>query len=65
MSDKENNTAEIVLEDDQLLCLLTEVPKKAKGKENSLQSVIRMMNEEYGFDLEDMARDIKLSLIHI
>ena len=60
MKDKSKNTAEIVLEDDQLLCLLTEVPKKSKGKENSLQSVIRMMNEEYGFDLEDMARDIKV-----
>ena len=48
---------EIVLEDNQLLCILTNVPKKNKQQELNLQSVIRMLNEEYGFDLTDMERD--------
>tara|TARA_R110002096_G_scaffold80050_1_gene187863 strand:- start:18037 stop:20082 length:2046 start_codon:yes stop_codon:yes gene_type:complete len=46
-----------VLEDNQLLCVLTNQPKKVSAKETNLQSVILMLNEEYGFDLEDMERD--------
>ena len=52
---------EVVLEDNQLICLLTDVPKKISAKEKTLQSLIRMMNEEYGFELEDMDRDIKVT----
>lgn len=50
----------IVLEDNQLLCVLTNQPKRIRAKENNLQSVIRMLNEEYGFDLEDMQRDFTI-----
>jgi len=46
-----------VLEDNQLLCVLTKQPKKVGAKETNLQSVILMLNEEYGFDLEDMQRE--------
>tara|TARA_R110002049_G_scaffold292275_1_gene476721 strand:- start:167 stop:883 length:717 start_codon:yes stop_codon:yes gene_type:complete len=49
-----------VLEDNQLLCVLTNQPKKVSAKETNLQSVILMLNEEYGFDLEDMERDFAI-----
>lgn len=48
---------EVVLGDNQLICSLTKLPKKADSKENTLQSMIAMLNEEYGFELEDMERD--------
>ena len=54
------NTKEQILEDNQLLCILTEKPRKATSQENNLQSIIRMLNEEYGFDLTDMERDFQL-----
>jgi type I restriction enzyme M protein len=49
-----------VLEDNQILCVLTDQPKKVSAKETNLQSVILMLNEEYGFDLDDMQRDITI-----
>jgi len=49
-----------VLEDNQLLCVLTNQAKKISAKENNLQSVILMLNEEYGFDLDDMERDFTI-----
>ena len=45
---------EIVIEDNQLVCSLTGEIKKITSVETNLQSVIIMLNEEYGFDLEDM-----------
>lgn len=48
---------EIVLEDNQLVCILTGEVKKIKEQETNLQSVILMLNEEYGFDLDDMERN--------
>jgi len=51
---------EIVLEDNQLVCMLTGDIKKASPVEKNLQAVIRMINEEYGFDLKDLARDVKV-----
>lgn len=59
----ENTTTKQILADDQLLCILTNKPKKAKAQEKNLQSTIRMLNEEYGFDLDDMERDIRISYI--
>lgn len=49
-----------ILEDNQLLCVLTNQPKKIKAKESNLQSVILMLNEEYGFELTDMERDFTI-----
>src|SRR5690554_792714 len=49
-----------ILEDNQLLCVLTNQPKKIKAKESNLQSVILMLNEEYGFELNDMERDFTI-----
>lgn len=55
-----NNTIEQILEDNQVMCILTEKPRKATSQENNLQSIIRMLNEEYGFDLTDMERDFNI-----
>lgn len=54
---------EVVLDDNQLICLLTGGIKKNSNKEENLQSVIRMLNEEYGFDLADMERDFSILYI--
>lgn len=48
---------EVVLNDDELICILTELRKKATPKEIVLQSVIQQMNDEYGFELADMERE--------
>ncbi len=60
---KENNTTteEVVLEDNQIICALTDVVKPAKSKELTLQSLIAMLNEEYGFEMNDMERDFNFS----
>lgn len=63
MSNTTQNTEEIVLEDNQILCVLTGEAKKTSSKEENLQSTIRMLNEEYGFDLSDMERVLPLLLL--
>lgn len=52
---------EIVLNDDELICVLTGNKKKANAKELMLQSIILQMNEEYGFEMSDMKRDYTFS----
>jgi type I restriction enzyme M protein len=51
---------EVVIEDNQLICLLTGDIKASKPREETLQSVIRMLNEEYAFDTADMQRDFSI-----
>lgn len=63
MSNITQNTEEIVLEDNQILCVLTGEAKKTSSKEENLQSTIRMLNEEYGFDLTDMERDFTITFV--
>lgn len=53
-------TQDIILEDNQLMCILTENIKKASSQEKNIQSIIRMLNEEYGFEMADMARDFNI-----
>ncbi|KAA6343522.1 putative type I restriction enzymeP M protein [termite gut metagenome] len=53
-------TEEIALEDNQIICALTNEVKTNKGKEPTLQSLILMLNEEYRFDMADMERDYTL-----
>ncbi len=65
MATKENdNTAtsqnEIVLGENEMVCSLTNRVVKATDKEMTLQSIIAMMAEEYGFASEDMERDFKV-----
>jgi type I restriction enzyme M protein len=47
--------------ENSLICLLTGESKKAIEREQNLQSLIRMLNEEYGFDLTDMERDFTVA----
>lgn len=63
MNQEVDKKEDIVLEDNQILCVLTGEPKKNGSKEENLQSVIRMLNEEYGFDLSDMERDFTISFV--
>lgn len=58
---KEYQTEEVVLEDNQLICALTKKIKTASEKELTLQSMIIMLNEEYNFELNDMERDLPFS----
>ncbi len=55
------STEEIILEDNQLVCLLTDKHKKATSQEKNMQSIIRMLNEEYGFDIKNIERDVIIS----
>ena len=59
MANSESNTAsqnEIVLGENEMVCSLTNKVVKATDKEMTLQSMIAMMTEEYGFAPEDMVK---------
>lgn len=63
MANADNNIApqnEIVLGENEIVCSLTNRVVKATDKEMTLQSMIAMMTEEYGFAPEDMERDYKV-----
>lgn len=63
MTTEEVEKEDSVLDDNQLICVLTNDHKTATPQEKNLQSVLRMLNEEYGFDLTDMERDFKIEYI--
>ena len=48
---------EVVLNEDQIICTLTNKIVKATEKELTLQSMIAMLTDEYGFRIEDMERE--------
>ena len=54
---------EIVLAENDMVCSLTNRVVKATEKEMTLQSMIAMMTEEYGFASEDMERDFKVKYL--
>ncbi len=58
----ETTSDDFILDDNLLICILTGDTKKKTAQEENLQSIIRMLNEEYGFELSDMERDFKLSI---
>jgi type I restriction enzyme M protein len=58
-SDQPQND-EFSLQDNQLICLLTSKVKPANSKEKTLQSLIAMLSEEYGFEVTDMERDYQI-----
>ncbi|GHA38264.1 restriction endonuclease subunit M [Salinimicrobium marinum] len=60
MSTAIKSKEEIVLEDNELVCILTGEVKKIRAQETNLQSVILMLNEEYGFDLDEMERNFTI-----
>lgn len=59
--DKKQLQDEVVLDDNQLVCVLTNSIKTATEKELLLQSIINQMDEEYEFNLSDMKRDYSFS----
>lgn len=54
---QEIKSEEIVLNENEIVCLLTNKIVKVTEKETNLQYMIQMMSEEYGFPMEDMQRD--------
>lgn len=54
---QEIRSEEIVLNENEIVCLLTNKIVKITEKETNLQYMIQMMSEEYGFPMEDMQRD--------
>ncbi len=54
------NQNEIVLGENEIVCALTNRVVKSTDKELTLQSMIAMMSDEYGFAPEDMERDFKV-----
>ena len=54
-----------VLEDNQLVCILSNKVKKISNTEESLQSIIRMLNEEYSFELSNMERDFTITYVDL
>lgn len=54
------NQNEIVLGENEIVCALTNRVVKSTDKELTLQSMIAMISDEYGFAPEDMERDFKV-----
>lgn len=54
---------EVVLGENEIVCVLTNKVMKSTDKELTLQSMIAMMSDEYGFAPEDMERDFKVRYI--
>lgn len=58
---KENDVRnEVVLSDDEIICSLTNKIKKNTEQERTLQHMISMLTEEYGFDAADIERDFSV-----
>lgn len=57
----EDTKNEVVLNDDQIICSLTNKIKKSTEKELTLQHMIAMMTEEYGFAASQLERDYSVS----
>lgn len=53
----EDTQNEVVLEENQIICALTNKIVKATEKELNIQSMLTMLSDEYGFSFEDMERD--------
>ena len=61
--DKNTVKEEIALDDNKIICALTNEVKTNKGKEPTLQLLILMLNEEYRFEMADMERDFMWTYI--
>src|SRR5262249_46612975 len=58
-ADGEGGDEEVVLEG-SLVCALTGQQREATPQEETLQSFIEQLHREYGIDLEDMERDVRI-----
>lgn len=65
MANTPETNEEIVLNDNQIICALTDAIKPAKSKELTLQSLIAMLNEEYGFEMSDIERDFTFAYVDL
>jgi hypothetical protein len=65
MIDPTETNEEIVLNDNQIIRSLTDAIKPAKSKELTLQSLIAMLNEEYGFEMSDMERNFPFTYVDL
>lgn len=54
-------TEAVAAQDNTLVCLITGEEKSSSDKESALQSIARALSSEYGFAIEDMERDFKLT----
>ena len=57
----DDDAAEDLVPEGQLVCALTKEHRKATPQEETLQSFIEQLHREYGIALEDMARDVRIS----
>ena len=57
---EQDNRNEVVLDENQIICALTNKIVKITDKELTLQSMITMLTDEYGFSLDDMERDFNV-----
>ena len=55
--DEQATRNEVVLDENEMICALTNKIVKVTDKELTLQSMITMLTDEYGFNLSDMERD--------
>ena len=51
---------EVVLDENEMVCALTNKIVKVTDKELALQSMITMLTDEYGFGIADMERDFSV-----
>lgn len=56
----EDTQNEVVLDENQIICALTNKIVKATEKELNIQSMLTMLSDEYGFSFEDMERDFSV-----
>lgn len=49
---QEIRSEEFVLNENEIVCLLSNIIVKVSEKENNLQYMIQMMSEEYGFPMK-------------
>lgn len=62
-ADDEQTTDEEVVLEGSLVCALTDEHKTATPQEETLQSFIEQLHREYGVELADMARDVRVECI--
>lgn len=59
----DDNTDEEVVLEGTLVCALTEEHRAATPQEETLQSFIEQLHREYGVELADMARDVRVQCV--
>lgn len=63
--EEKSNQEELVLADNEIVCMLTNRVVKVSDKEQTLQHMIGKMIEEYGFTAIDLERDYKMKYVDV